>query len=35
MKIYVSGQVLPIQKEFNKKVSVYEVQAVLAQMVLR
>jgi hypothetical protein len=34
MKIYVTGNPLPISKEFNKKVNVYEVQSVLAQMVL-
>ena len=35
MKIYVSGNPIPIQREVNKKVNVWEVQAVLAQMVLR
>ncbi len=35
MKIYVTGNPLPIQREFNKKVNVWEVQSVLAQMVLR
>ena len=35
LKIWLSGTVLPIQKRFNKKLSIYEVQAVLASYVLR
>lgn len=34
LKIWISGTTLPIQKQFNKKLSIYEVQAVLAQYVL-
>ena len=35
LKIWISGTALPIQKQFNKKLSIYEVQAVLASYVLR
>ena len=35
LKIWISGTGAPIQKQFNKKLSVYEVQAVLASYVLR
>jgi hypothetical protein len=35
LKIWISGSPLPIQKQFNKKLSIYEVQAVLASYVLR
>jgi len=35
LKIWITGNPLAISKEFNKKVNVYEVQQVLAQMVLR
>ena len=35
LKIWLSGTALPIQKRFNKKLSIYEVQAVLASYVLR
>lgn len=35
LKIWLSGTPLPIQKRFNKKLSIYEVQAVLASYVLR
>ncbi|MES2583046.1 MAG: PH domain-containing protein [Pseudomonadota bacterium] len=35
LKIWISGTALPIQKRFNKKLSIYEVQAVLASYVLR
>jgi hypothetical protein len=31
----VTGNPIPIQREFNNKVNVWEVQTVLAQMVLR
>lgn len=33
MKIHITGQALPITKEFNKKVNVYAVERLLAQMV--
>jgi hypothetical protein len=35
LKIWISGSAVPIQKQFNKKLSIYEVQAVLASYVLR
>jgi hypothetical protein len=35
LKIWISGTAAPIQKQFNKKLSIYEVQAVLAGYVLR
>jgi hypothetical protein len=35
LKIWISGTVAPIQKQFNKKLSIYEVQSVLASYVLR
>ena len=35
LKIWLSGTALPIQKRFNKKLSIYEVQAALASYVLR
>jgi hypothetical protein len=35
LKIWISGSAAPIQKRFNKKLSIYEVQAVLASYVLR
>ncbi len=35
LKIWLSGTPLPIMKKFNKKLSIYEVQAVLASYVLR
>jgi hypothetical protein len=35
LKIWISGTPAPIQKQFNKKLSIYEVQAVLAGYVLR
>lgn len=34
LKIWVSGSSNPYQKQFNKKLSIYEVQAVLARYVL-
>lgn len=34
LKIWISSTSAPIQKRFNKKLSVYEVQAVLASYVL-
>lgn len=35
LKIWISGTPVPIQKQFNKKLNVYEVQAVLASYVLK
>lgn len=35
LKIWISGSPAPVQKQFNKKLSIYEVQAVLASYVLR
>lgn len=35
LKIWISGTALPIQKQFNKKLSIYEVQSVLASYVLK
>lgn len=35
LKIWISGAPVPIQKQFNKKLNVYEVQAVLASYVLK
>ena len=35
LKIWISGAPVPIQKQFNKKLSVYELQAVLASYVLK
>jgi hypothetical protein len=35
LKIWISGSPVPIQKQFNKKLSIYEVQSVLASYVLR
>lgn len=35
LKIWISGTAAPIQKQFNKKLSIYEVQSVLAGYVLR
>lgn len=35
LKIWISGMAVPVQKQFNKKLSIYEVQAVLASYVLR
>lgn len=35
LKIWVSGTAAPFQKQFNKKLSIYEVQAVLASYVLK
>ena len=35
LKIWISGTASPIQKEFNKKLSIYEVQSVLASYVLK
>jgi len=35
LKIWVTGTPTPFQKQFNKKLSIYEVQAVLASYVLK
>ncbi len=35
LKIWISSTAAPIQKRFNKKLSIYEVQSVLASYVLR
>jgi hypothetical protein len=35
LRIWISGQSVPIQKQFNKQLSIYEVQGVLASYVLR
>jgi hypothetical protein len=35
LKIWISSTANPIQKQFNKKLSIYEVQTVLASYVLR
>lgn len=34
LKIWISGSPAPIQKQFNKKLDIYEVQSVLAGYVL-
>jgi Bacterial PH domain len=34
LKIWIAGTLLPIQREFNKKVNVYAVQSLLATRVL-
>ncbi len=33
LKIWISGQESPVEKTFSKSVSIYEVQAVLAQAI--
>lgn len=35
LKIWISGTVQPIQKQFTKGVDIYEIQAILAQAVCR
>ena len=35
LKIWIAGSPVPLQKTFNKRLSIYEVQAVLASYVLR
>jgi hypothetical protein len=35
LKIWISGSPVPIQKQFNKKLNIYQVQSVLAEYVLR
>jgi hypothetical protein len=35
LKVWISGAPAPFQRQFNKKLSIYEVQAVLASYVLK
>ena len=35
LKIWISGVAMPLQKQFSKRLSIYEVQSVLASYVLR
>ena len=35
LKIWISGNPVPVQKTFNKRLSIYEVQSVLASYVLK
>ncbi|CAM4036800.1 Bacterial Pleckstrin-like y domain-containing protein [Comamonas aquatilis] len=35
LKIWISGMATPVQKQFNKKLSIYEVQSILASYVLK
>ena len=35
LKIWIASNDVPIQKQFNKKLSIYEVQSVLASYILR
>ena len=35
LKIWISGQPVPFQRQFNKKLSIYVVQSVLASYVLK
>ena len=35
LKVWVSGSAEPIRKQFNKKLSIYDVQAVLASYILK
>lgn len=35
LKIWISGTQLPIQKQFNKSLNIYELQSVLADYVLK
>src|SRR5688572_2599165 len=35
LKVWVTGQPAPLQMQFNKKLNIYEVQAVLAAYVLK
>ncbi|NQF16418.1 PH domain-containing protein [Brevibacillus sp. HB1.3] len=34
LKIWVSGSAVPIQKQFNKNLNIYEIQSVLAEYIL-
>lgn len=35
LKIWISGTPVPIKKQFNKKLSIYEVQSLLASYILK
>jgi hypothetical protein len=35
LMIWISGSPAPLQKQFNKRLSIYEVQSVLASYVLK
>lgn len=35
LKIWIAGAAMPIQRNFNEKLSVYEVQGILASYILR
>lgn len=35
LKIWLSGNALPMQKQFNKNLNIYELQSVLAEYVLK
>ncbi|WP_462411137.1 PH domain-containing protein [Neobacillus sp. Marseille-QA0830] len=35
LKIWISGNALPLQKQFNKNLNIYELQSVLAAYVLK
>ncbi|MCY6371169.1 PH domain-containing protein [Clostridium ganghwense] len=35
LKIWISGSQMPIEKQFNKSLNIYEVQTVLAEYVLK
>jgi len=35
LKIWISGNALPLQKQFNKSLNIYELQSVLAEYVLK
>jgi hypothetical protein len=35
LKIWISGTVLPVQKQFNKSLNIYDLQSVLAEYVLK
>lgn len=35
LKIWISGSPMPIEKQFNKSLNIYELQSVLAEYVLR
>lgn len=35
LKIWVSGNATPVQKQFNKNLNIYELQSVLAEYVLK
>jgi hypothetical protein len=35
LKIWISGNAVPVQKQFNKSLNIYELQSVLAEYVLK